>query len=50
MLELDSPARAAAWLRRHVTGTLQTDSRTLAPGDGFIAWPEIGRASCRERV
>ena len=42
MLELDSPARAAAWLRRHVTGTLQTDSRTLAPGDGFIAWPGAG--------
>ena len=39
MLELDSPAQAAAWLRRHVTGTLQTDSRKLAPGDGFIAWP-----------
>jgi UDP-N-acetylmuramyl-tripeptide synthetase len=39
MLELDTPAQAAAWLRRHVTGTLQTDSRKLAPGDGFIAWP-----------
>jgi UDP-N-acetylmuramyl-tripeptide synthetase len=39
MLELDTPALAAAWLRRHVTGTLQTDSRKLAPGDGFIAWP-----------
>ena len=39
MLELDSPAQAAAWLRRHVSGTLQTDSRNLAPGDGFIAWP-----------
>ena len=39
MLELDSPAQAAAWLRRHVTGTLQTDHRKLAPGDGFIAWP-----------
>ena len=39
MQELDSPEQAAAWLRRHVTGTLQTDSRKLAPGDGFIAWP-----------
>ncbi len=39
MLELDSPAQAAVWLRRHVTGTLRTDSRKLAPGDGFIAWP-----------
>ena len=39
ILELDSPAQAAAWLRRHVSGTLRTDSRQLAPGDGFIAWP-----------
>ena len=39
MLELDSPTQAAAWLRRRVTGTLRTDSRNLAPGDGFIAWP-----------
>ena len=39
MLELDSPAQAAAWLRHRVTGTLQTDSHKLAPGDGFLAWP-----------
>ena len=39
MRQLDTPAAAAAWLHSHVTGTLQTDSRKLAPGDGFIAWP-----------
>ncbi len=39
MEQLDSPAAAAAWLRQHVTGSLRTDSRQLAPGDGFIAWP-----------
>ena len=39
MLELKTPAEAANWLRSRVTGTLQTDSRKLQPGDGFIAWP-----------
>ena len=39
MQELHTPAQAAQWLRQHVTGTLQSDSRKLAPGDGFIAWP-----------
>ncbi|MBA3057814.1 MAG: UDP-N-acetylmuramoyl-L-alanyl-D-glutamate--2,6-diaminopimelate ligase [Gammaproteobacteria bacterium] len=39
MPELQSPQDAADWLRKHVTGTLQTDSRKLQPGDGFIAWP-----------
>ncbi len=39
MQELHSPVAAAAWLRQHVTGALQTDSRKLMPGDGFIAWP-----------
>ncbi len=39
MQELHSPVAAAAWLRQHVTGSLKTDSRTVAPGDGFIAWP-----------
>lgn len=28
-----------SFLRERVTGTLQTDSRRIAPGDGFIAWP-----------
>lgn len=30
---------AAYWLRRHVRGALRTDSRQVAAGDGFIAWP-----------
>lgn len=30
---------AVAWLRERVTGMLQTDSRQVRPGDGFIAWP-----------
>ena len=36
---LQTPAQAAHWLRQHVTGTLQSDSRKLQPGDGFVAWP-----------
>lgn len=36
---LDSPAQAAAWLRERVTGQMTTDSRAVADGDGFIAWP-----------
>ena len=39
MLELHTPAQAAAWLRGRVTGTLQCDSRKVIAGDGFIAWP-----------
>lgn len=39
MLELRSPELAASWLHQHVRGQLQTDSRKVAPGDGFIAWP-----------
>ena len=30
---------AVTFLRARVTGTLQTDSRLVMPGDGFIAWP-----------
>lgn len=36
---LDSPAQAATWLRQRVTGQMTTDSREVADGDGFIAWP-----------
>jgi UDP-N-acetylmuramoyl-L-alanyl-D-glutamate--2,6-diaminopimelate ligase len=36
---LHSPQQAAQWLKQRVRGTLQTDSRKLAPGDAFIAWP-----------
>jgi UDP-N-acetylmuramyl-tripeptide synthetase len=39
MIELHAPAQAVQWLRERVTGTLQCDSRKIAPGDGFIAWP-----------
>lgn len=39
MDDLHTPAQAAHWLQQRVTGTLSADSRTLAPGDGFIAWP-----------
>ena len=39
MLELHTPTQAAQWLREQVTGKLCADSRQLARGDGFIAWP-----------
>lgn len=39
MIELQTPDQAARWLRAHVQGTLQTDSRKVRAGDGFIAWP-----------
>ncbi len=39
MLELHMPVQAAQWLQGRVTGTLQTDSRQVRAGDGFIAWP-----------
>ncbi len=40
---LHSPEQAAQWLRARVRGTLQTDSRRVGPGDGFIAWPGAAR-------
>ena len=39
MRELGQPSEAANWLQSRVTATLQTDSRKVRPGDGFIAWP-----------
>ncbi len=33
------PQEAARWLKARVSGHLQTDSRLVRPGDGFIAWP-----------
>ncbi|HXE21267.1 MAG TPA: UDP-N-acetylmuramoyl-L-alanyl-D-glutamate--2,6-diaminopimelate ligase [Rhodoferax sp.] len=39
MKSLSTPVEATRWLRSRVQGTLQADSRALAPGDGFIAWP-----------
>jgi UDP-N-acetylmuramyl-tripeptide synthetase len=34
-----TPEQAAHWLRTQVQGRLQTDSRRVQSGDGFIAWP-----------
>ncbi len=39
MHQLHTPGAAVAWLRAHVSGTLQCDSRKVGEGDGFIAWP-----------
>ena len=39
MLELHTSLQAAQWLQSRVRGTLQTDSRKVAAGDAFIAWP-----------
>jgi UDP-N-acetylmuramyl-tripeptide synthetase len=39
MRELHTPQEAVHWLRGRVTGTLHCDSRNVAAGDGFIAWP-----------
>lgn len=39
MERLQTPEQAARWLQQRVSGTLRTDSRKVAAGDGFIAWP-----------
>ncbi len=39
---LRDPVEAAAWLAARCRGRLCADSRTVQPGDAFIAWP--GRA------
>lgn len=40
MTVLHSPLQAALWLREQVgSGSLSVDSRLIASGDGFIAWP-----------
>jgi UDP-N-acetylmuramoyl-L-alanyl-D-glutamate--2,6-diaminopimelate ligase len=39
MERLHTPEQAARWLKQRVSGTLWTDSRKVAAGDGFIAWP-----------
>jgi UDP-N-acetylmuramyl-tripeptide synthetase len=41
MHRLHTPLEAAHWLAQHVTGALCSDSRKLAAGDGFIAWPGV---------
>jgi UDP-N-acetylmuramyl-tripeptide synthetase len=40
---LKSPDAAARWLQEWCTGTLQSDSRQVRPGDAFIAWPGHAR-------
>ena len=39
MTRLATPQDAARWLHQRVRGVLRTDSRRVAAGDGFIAWP-----------
>ena len=39
MLQHNSIESAASWLHQCVTGELQTDSRHVRAGDGFVAWP-----------
>jgi UDP-N-acetylmuramoyl-L-alanyl-D-glutamate--2,6-diaminopimelate ligase len=36
---LNQPQAVADWLRERVTGALQCDSRRVAAGDAFVAWP-----------
>ena len=38
-MQMHDIAEACRWLRKHVKGTLRTDSRLVQPGDAFIAWP-----------
>ena len=50
---LAHPSQAVQWLRARVTGALQTDSRQVQPGDGFIAWPGAatdGRAHVQDAL
>ena len=44
---LNDLQQALAWLRARVTGQLQTDSRQVQPGDGFI---NKGSASNKNKV
>jgi UDP-N-acetylmuramoyl-L-alanyl-D-glutamate--2,6-diaminopimelate ligase len=39
MMTLHTPDEAARWLKSRVRGVLHADSRPVAAGDGFIAWP-----------
>ncbi len=39
MKTLNEPVAIARWLQVRVSAGLQCDSRSLQPGDGFIAWP-----------
>jgi len=39
MQHLNDPRAVADWLHTRVSGTLQSDSRRVGMGDGFVAWP-----------
>lgn len=39
MQQLRSLAQVQAWLAQNVTRALQSDSRKVQAGDGFVAWP-----------
>ncbi len=39
MMQTMSSIQAAQWLKSRVSGRLTCDSRKVAEGDGFIAWP-----------
>ena len=43
LTRLKSPEAAARWLQEWTTGVLRTDSRQVAAGDAFIAWPGYAR-------
>jgi UDP-N-acetylmuramyl-tripeptide synthetase len=43
LTRLKSPEAAARWLQEWTTGALRTDSRAVAAGDAFIAWPGYAR-------
>lgn len=43
LTRLKSPGAAARWLLEWTTGALRTDSRKVANGDAFIAWPGYAR-------
>ena len=43
MQQFHSPQEAAQWLRGLVQGALQSDSRLVRQGDGFLAW--VGQSS-----
>ena len=46
---LTTPQAAAQWLRRASSGSLQSDSRHIAAGDAFLAWPG-GTSDARQYV
>ncbi|MET0520181.1 MAG: Mur ligase family protein, partial [Burkholderiaceae bacterium] len=43
LMHLKSPEAAARWLQEWSSGALRTDSRAVAAGDAFIAWPGYAR-------